>query len=248
MHSTFSLAALDPASGLMGIGIATMVPAAGSICPHIRHGTGAVCTQGWTNPYLAPKVLDAMDSGLSAADSLADALADDPERHLRQVLCVDAKGGAAVHSGDGTNAWSGGIASDGLAIAGNFLVGQETLDMMRTAFQHATTPDEPKDPDLYDASIRLADALIAALCAGEHTGGDWRGNKSAAVLVGGPEIYPLVDLRTDHHDQPIEELRRIFEISRHLWFPFIRAVPTRTNPLGNWADVRDKIQAKDTIT
>lgn len=243
MHSTFSIVARDPASGLLGTAITTMVPAAGSICPHIRHGIGAVCTQGWTNPYLAPAALDRMARGYPAPEALAEALATDPEASMRQVLAVDATGRAAVHSGEETNPWSGGVTLTNLALAGNFLAGPETLEAMRAVM--TGSPDTPAAPaDLYQSAIALGDRLVAALAAGGTSGGDWRGNRSAAVLVAGPDIYPLVDLRVDHHSSPLAELRRVFEVSRDLWFPFLRAVPTRSNPRGDWASVRASLQEK----
>lgn len=247
MHSTFSIVARDPASGLLGVALTTMVPAAGSLCPHIRHGIGAVCTQGWTNPYLAPAALDRMARGRSAPDALADVLATDPEASIRQILAVDSRGRAAVHSGDDTNPWSGGIADDGLAVAGNFLAGPETLDAMRSAM--AAPGERPEAgsagaSDVYGASIALGDRLVTALAAGGATGGDWRGNRSAAVLVAGPDIYPLIDLRVDHHATPLAELRRVFDVARDLWFPFVRAVPTRANPRGDWSSVRQSLHTK----
>lgn len=242
MHSTFSIVARDPASGLLGVALTTMVPAAGSICPHIRHGIGAVCTQGWTNPYLAPAALDRMARGRSAPDALADVLATDPEASVRQILAVDSRGRAAVHSGAGTNPWSGGITDDDLAVAGNFLAGSETLDAMKSAMARPV-PDHSA-ADLYTASIALGDRLVTALAAGGDTGGDWRGNRSAAVLVAGPDIFPLVDLRVDHHTSPLAELRRVFDVARDLWFPFVKAVPTRANPRGDWESVRESLHAK----
>jgi uncharacterized Ntn-hydrolase superfamily protein len=47
------------------------------------------------------------------------------------------------------------------------------------------------------------------------------------------EEYPYLDLRVDEHRHPVAELRRVFEVARHQYLPFIVGMPTRANPLGN---------------
>ena len=43
----------------------------------------------------------------------------------------------------------------------------------------------------------------------------------------GVEEYPLVDLRSDEHTEPIKELRRIVAISNIQLAPFIAGMPSR---------------------
>jgi hypothetical protein len=58
------------------------------------------------------------------------------------------------------------------------------------------------------------------LDAAEAEGGDMRGRQAAALLVVGPVDdrpacggrIPLVDLRVDHHPQPLQELRRLLRL------------------------------------
>jgi uncharacterized Ntn-hydrolase superfamily protein len=47
------------------------------------------------------------------------------------------------------------------------------------------------------------------------------------------EEYPYLDLRVDEHRHPVAELRRVFEVARHQYLPFVVGMPTRANPLGN---------------
>ena len=47
-YSTFSLCAIDPATGQSGAAVTTRVPFVGRAVPHVRAGIGAVCTQAAT--------------------------------------------------------------------------------------------------------------------------------------------------------------------------------------------------------
>jgi uncharacterized Ntn-hydrolase superfamily protein len=68
------------------------------------------------------------------------------------------------------------------------------------------------------AGQELARRMLAALDAGQAAGGDSRGKQSAALLIGRPHPdYPeyaqrYVDLRVDDNPEPIQELRRLYEI------------------------------------
>jgi len=55
---------------------------------------------------------------------------------------------------------------------------------------------------------------MKALEAGQKAGGDKRGKVSTALLVVGErqiETRPFLDLRVDEHQNPVRELRRIYE-------------------------------------
>lgn len=223
--NTFSIAGRDARSGLLGIAIATRVPAVGAICPFVRHGVGAVLTQAWTNPYLGPAVLDRLAAGDDPATALGHAVAADPGRDFRQLGVVDAQGRSAAHTGAETDPWQGHRTGSDYSLQGNMLVGEAVLADMEAAF--AAARDCP-----------IEERLLRALEAGDAAGGDRRGKQSAALRVAGPEIYPLVDLRVDEHADPVAELRRIFEIAKRTLFPAVAAMPTRANPMGDMARLR----------
>ena len=82
------------------------------------------------------------------------------------------------------------------------------------------------------AALELPERLLVVLEAGQAAGGDKRGRQSAALKVMWREEYPYVDLRVDEHRHPVAELRRVFEVARHQYLPFIVGMPTRANPLG----------------
>ena len=59
-YSTFSLCAIDPATGQSGASVTTRVPFVGRAVPHVRAGVGAVCTQASTVVEYGPRGLDLM--------------------------------------------------------------------------------------------------------------------------------------------------------------------------------------------
>ncbi len=100
--ATFSIAARDPAAELFGTAVSTKVPAVGSLCPFIRHGVGAVCTQAWVNPSLGPRILDRLAAGDGAERALETVMGNEVDREIRQVGVVDSKGRAAAFTGSAT--------------------------------------------------------------------------------------------------------------------------------------------------
>jgi uncharacterized Ntn-hydrolase superfamily protein len=86
------------------------------------------------------------------------------------------------------------------------------------------------------AALELPERLLVVLEAGQAAGGDKRGRQSAAIKVMWREEYPYVDLRVDEHRHPVAELRRVFEVARQQYLPFIVGMPTRSDPLGNLPD------------
>ena len=223
--NTFSIVGRCGRTGQLGVAVSTKVPAVGSLCPFVHAGIGAVATQAWVNPYLGPRVLDALASGLDAEAALERVLASEADREIRQVGVVDARGRSAAFTGRDTDGWRGHRTGPSFAVQGNMLVNEDTLTYMIDAFH--TRPDEP-----------LAERLMRSLEAGQIAGGDRRGRQSAALLVHASEDYPLVDLRADEHPDPIAELRRIYEIAKRELFPLVYALPTKQNPNGNFDAIR----------
>jgi uncharacterized Ntn-hydrolase superfamily protein len=82
------------------------------------------------------------------------------------------------------------------------------------------------------ASLPLGERLIAAMEAGERAGGDKRGKQAAALRIHGDEDYPSLDLRVDDHEEPLGELRRLYEKSLERLQPFIACLPGRRDPVG----------------
>ncbi|WP_428032464.1 DUF1028 domain-containing protein [Ancylobacter sp.] len=211
---TFSIVARCPTSGLLGVAVATAVPAVGSMCPFTRARTGAASTQSWVNPYLALGVLDAVSGGKGARAALEDALAEDSSRELRQIGVVDIHGDAAAFTGAQCTPWCGQEVGEGFAVQGNMLTGPEVISAMAAAFRAS-------------AGEALDERLMRAMEAGDAAGGDKRGRQSASLRVQGEEDYCALDLRVDEHPQPVTELRRVLEIARLQLVPFVEGMPRR---------------------
>jgi hypothetical protein len=84
-YATFSLCAIDPATGQSGASVTTRVPFVGRAVPHVRAGVGAVCTQASTVVEYGPRGLDLLAKGVEPQAVLAELLAGDQGRESRQV-------------------------------------------------------------------------------------------------------------------------------------------------------------------
>ena len=198
--ATFSVAARDPVTGMLGVAVSSKALAAGNICPFVRPRVGAVATQAWVNPFLGPRVLDLLEGGMASDEAAATALDEDRYPDYRQLNVVDAEGRSFSYTGEHTDPWCGGRSGPGYAIAGNILVSEATVAAMERAFHEAR-------------AANLGERLVAVLEAGQEAGGDSRGRQSAAVLVLCKTVVPYLDLRVDDHPDPVAELRRIYEVA-----------------------------------
>jgi len=205
--STFSIVAIDPANGDLGVAVASRYFSAGSIVPWATAGVGAVATQANVNAGYGPQGIDLLRQGLTAQQVLAKLLADDtfPGKDGRQVAIVDAHGNIATYTGPKAPDWAGDRQGKTWSVQGNILVGPQVLENMGKAFE--ATQGE------------LAERLYAALKAGDDAGGDSRGRQSAAMLVvrkqGGRNINNdrYLFLNVDDNPQPFQELRRLLDLN-----------------------------------
>jgi uncharacterized Ntn-hydrolase superfamily protein len=214
---TFSIVAHCPRTGMLGVAVATAVPAVGSMCPYVKTGAGAASTQSWVNPYLAIDALRMMEDGSSGPAALDAVMAADAAREVRQIGVIDARGRSAAWSGNKCTDWFGQIVEPHFAVQGNMLVSAATIEAMANAFRAG-------------AELDLAERLMRALEAGDAAGGDKRGRQSAALKVHHSEEYPLLDLRVDEHADPVAELRRVLGIATLQLLPFVQGMPTRSQP------------------
>lgn len=202
---------------MLGVAVATAVPAVGAMCPYVKTGVGAVSTQSWVNPYLAIDALRMMEQGKSGPEALQAVMAADEGREVRQIGVIDARGRSAAWSGKECTDWFGQIIEPDFAVQGNMLVSAPTIEEMAKSFRSS-------------ASLDLVERLMLALEAGEAAGGDRRGRQSASLKVHHVEEYALFDLRVDEHPYPVGELRRVLKIAKLQLLPFVEGMPTRNGP------------------
>jgi uncharacterized Ntn-hydrolase superfamily protein len=209
--ATFSIVARDPATGELGVAVASRFFAVGAVVPFARAGVGAVATQSFANTTYGPRGLELLAAGATPAEALAILLRADPDREKRQVGIVAADGAAATFTGTACNPWAGGRSGTDYAIQGNILTGEAVVKAMEKAF--------------LGTKGTLADRLFASLAAGDAAGGDSRGRQSAALLVVkeragyGGFSDRAIDVRVDDHAQPFRELERLLRFAQmnHAW-------------------------------
>jgi uncharacterized Ntn-hydrolase superfamily protein len=220
---TFSIVAFDPATGDLGVAVQSKYFGVGSVVPWARAGVGAVATQARVKVGFGPEGLRLMEAGKPAQEALEVLLAADPQRAVRQLAIVDARGRPAAYTGAECFAWAGHRTGEHFAVQGNLLAGEDVVKAMAAAFEKARSSGEGE----------LADWLLAALEAGQAAGGDKRGQQSAALLVvranGGPggDNDRYLDLRVEDHPTPIVELTRLRALHREFYRPARRSGPAR---------------------
>jgi uncharacterized Ntn-hydrolase superfamily protein len=218
------------ADGAFGIAIASRFFGVGVLCPHLRSGAGAVSTQALVNPMLGPWGLDLLSEGLPVAEVVRMLVASDAGRDHRQVHALDQWGAAAAHTGASCIDWCGHLAGPDWSVAGNMLAGPAVVAATAEAYESAR-------------GRPFAQRLLAALDAGEAAGGDKRGKQAAALRIFTTESYPTLDLRVDDHEEPLVELRRLYEKSLERFQPFVSCLPSRARPAG----ITDRVEIERVV-
>ncbi len=217
---TWSILAHDPQTGAFGVAVTTCALAVGASCPFLRAGVGAVSTQSFTNRYLGPAILDAMERGLPPAAAIESALAGDANSAYRQVHAIDRHGRSAAWTGSSCVVWAGSAARPGFSVAGNMLAGEAVVaDTLESLL--ASSPDLP-----------LEHRMMRALDAGQQAGGDRRGRQSAAMKIVTTEDFPDLDVRVDDHPDPLAELRRLIGLWETQRRPGLATGPRKADPSG----------------
>ncbi len=203
--NTYSIVAVDSATGEIGAAVQSHWFSVGSIVTWAEPGVGAVATQSFVNPGYGPRGLFLMRSGVPAPEALAALLRADPDSQVRQVGMIDAAGRAASHTGSRNIPAAGNYVGARYAVQANLMRSDAVWPAMAHAFE--TTQGD------------LAERLMASLEAAEAAGGDIRGKQSAAlVVVSGDAAAPawekLFDLRVEDSADPLGELRRLLTVAR----------------------------------
>ena len=215
-YSTFSLCAIDPATGQSGAAVTTRVPFVGRAVPHVRAGVGAVCTQASTVVEYGPRGLDLLAKGVEPQAVLAQLLADDQQRESRQVGVIDMKGRAAAHTGKQNGNWAGSRQGKNYTVQANIMVGPEVVDAVAATFESTE-----------GSGLSLAERMILALEAGQAKGGDrrWGNLQSAAIKIADPNDpgrggdYIALAIEVGEHPEPVAEMKRIYHTTgRHLGY------------------------------
>lgn len=203
---TYSIIARDPETGQLGGAVQSHWFSVGSLVIWAEPMVGVVATQAMARVAYGPLGLGLMRVGTHAPQALKALLSADELAGLRQVAMVDAQGQAAAHTGERCLEAAGHIVGEQFTVQANMMANASVWPAMAEAYRGAKGD--------------LAERLLAALDAAQASGGDIRGQQSAAILVVPPKPSNqpwndrIFDLRVEDHPAPLNELRRLVRIQR----------------------------------
>lgn len=202
---TYSIVAIDKATGEMGVAVQSHWFATGTLVTWGEAGVGVVATQSFVNPAFGPDGLALMRENKDIDQVLQALLAEDEGKEFRQLGLLNAAGKAASFTGTQCIDFAGHVVGDGYAVQANLMASDKVWPAMAEAFENS-------------AGQTLAKRLMIALEAAQAAGGDIRGKQSAALLVVGAKatgqswVDRKVDLRVDDHPTPLLELKRLLKV------------------------------------
>ena len=256
--NTYSIIVRDPATGELGIGVASRVLAVGRNGSSFRGGVGVIVHQMSSNPFYGRIGMEMLMAGLHPQEIMAQLVRSDEASARRQVAILDIKGRTAAFTGGGPvgldtyshprddpeESWKGHRCGLDYCAQANSMVGPDVVEGMASSFE--STLGKP-----------LADRILDAMDAAQAAGGDRRGQQSAALFIvqlrGGAADYSDVaeDLRVNDHPAPLIELRRLLTVrrSRGIIASANQAFEDgdRERALAMLLELRDKIPGKDNV-
>ena len=195
---TFSISGFCQKTDMVGVAITTSSICVASRCPWVRARVGAAVTQNVTDPSLGNLMLDYLEQGLNAQQSIDKVVKGRQFINYRQLVLMDSKGNSAGYTGSetlGANAISQG---SGCIAVGNLLNSVEVIQAMVDSFSN-------------NVNLHLAERLLVALQTGLDAGGEEGPVHSAGLKVSHQHSWPLVDLRVDWaDDDPVSELVKLW--------------------------------------
>ena len=207
LFSTFSLCAIDPATGEVGVAVTTRVPFVGRAVPWVEAGVGGVATQSWTVVEYGRQGLALLKEGKNPQEAMDQMLADDEGRERRQVGIIDMQGRTSAFTGKECGAWAGSRQGKNYTVQANIMVGPEVIAAVADFFEKTEGIDMP-----------LAERMILAMEAGQKTGGDkrWGLFQSAAIKIADPNNpgrggdHISLAIQVGEHPEPVQEMKRIY--------------------------------------
>ena len=195
---TFSIVARCQKTGQFGAAISSSSPAVASRCIRAKTGIGVVASQNITDPNLSQVLLEMMQYNLTPTDAGAELVKSTEFIQYRQLMALNGQDEPFVFSGEHTLGLFNAVKGKEAACAGNLLANQEIPKVMLDTF-------EKSEGSLGKRSL---DSLIA----GYQAGGEAGPVHSAGLLVVDKMTWPIIDLRIDWSEAPIEDLEQAWQI------------------------------------
>jgi uncharacterized Ntn-hydrolase superfamily protein len=180
----------------MGVATASGSTNVGDRVPHTKPGVGVIATQAYTNVAYGIKGLKLLEEGLSPEQALAKLLMEDSGRNMRQVAIMDFKGRKAVFTGSDVPEYYAEFVGKDYIVIRNLLSTKAVVKSMAREFEFSEGS--------------LAFRMLNALHVGSKSGGDKRGERSAALIVVSNENLEI-EIKVGMHEQPIKELFRLLK-------------------------------------
>lgn len=97
--ATFSIVAMDPETGEIGVAVQSKIVGVGAVVPFARAGVGAIATQAYANVGYGPLGLLALEAGMTPKATMDLLTREDPLRESRQVGILSASGESVSYTG-----------------------------------------------------------------------------------------------------------------------------------------------------
>lgn len=195
---TFSIIARCERTGQLGAAISSSSPAVASRCIRAKAGVGVVASQNITDPNLSQILIEMMQYNLTPIDAGHELIKSTEFIQYRQLMALSATEVPFVFSGDHTLGTFATAQGKRAACAGNMLSSTAVPEKMLMTFEQSEGS--------------LASRLLESLVSGYHAGGEEGEVHSAGLLVVDKATWPIVDLRVDWSDTPIEDLQKLWDI------------------------------------
>jgi uncharacterized Ntn-hydrolase superfamily protein len=182
--------------------------------PFALPGHGVIATQSMAEPMYGSVGLDLLQGGFTAQEVLTALSSVDPHPQRRQVAVLGVNGDLAAYTGDQCVEAAGHLIGDTCVALANMAASPVVWEAMVERFESSGGP--------------LAQRLLNSLQAAEDAGGDFRGRRSAAIMVirpsttGRPWHDMAVDLRVDDSRDPVNALADLL-VTRARYQDVVRA-------------------------
>ena len=195
---TFSIIARCNKTGQFGGAVCSSSPAVAARCIQAKAGVGVATSQNITDPYLANILLDMTKYDLAPEDSIAELVKNTDFIEYRQLSVINSDEQPAAFSGKYTLGVHSQCIGEHAVGAGNLLENEDVPKAMVDAFA--------------ESAGSLAERLMVALKAGLAQGGEAGPVHSAGLLVVDKIEWPVINLRVDWSDTPIEDLYQLWKV------------------------------------
>lgn len=195
---TFSIIARCNKTGQFGAAISSSSPAVASRCIKAKAGVGVATSQNVTDPELASILLDLVKYNVSSSDAILELVNNTDFIKYRQLTLIDSATSPSAYTGSNALGINSHVTGKDAVCAGNLLANSKVPNRMLEAFENSKGS--------------LAERLLHALKAGADAGGEAGAIHSSGLLVVDKLDWPIIDLRVDWSDRPIEDLDTLWEI------------------------------------